>query len=603
MLSPDATPFFPSGSGRPKSLRWRDSPPSPDRELQEMRAPVREAAEEHACGCAPEQRPESELPARRAPAPKLSGELPPHWKAGRSSYRDVAARNTGGSSGEQRQPRQLASSPQQPTRIRLRSEIHRVSEAAPDADGWRVVRSKRSRRRQTAPRRPLSTGQSSRGHSQAAERSAPPSDFKGRCFNCLSEKHKVADCRLPTRCLRCKQFWHHARDCKRPRQSSRRPSGQQAGHRQHQGQHEVGLHVSSQSMLDKQQQARLHGRGSSSIFGAAIAAISPRRSDEAASSPERPPERRKRWPEMQAFKKVGQVSSNPRIQCKAVKEPQCHTLVPQLHMTESIPRQLPRRKQVPNDNCADIQCVARHQPAVREVDPMLFEALAVEYPHSSTAFMALGAEHGQLGGSTRPMEETLIHVGSAQHDHLSGPQLETPPWEDGPAGSPAQVDDQTAQQAQSAMPAIASSRPDRPEEDAHEASLHHFIQACQTPLNQPIVAAEGSKRRAPVRRPRPQSNPNPGTLPRRSRRLAKKEKVLPQNSVKRAQRRIMEKLGLVKKDEIPSPEASSAFDQLFKKPLSQKHIIALAELFTKGAMGKVVEAELLASHSQQLAGA
>ncbi|CAO2142901.1 unnamed protein product [Urochloa humidicola] len=39
----------------------------------------------------------------------------------------------------------------------------------------------------------------------------------GRCLNCQSYKHRVAQCHLPTRCFCCHGFRHLARDCKRPR--------------------------------------------------------------------------------------------------------------------------------------------------------------------------------------------------------------------------------------------------------------------------------------------------------------------------------------------------------------------------------------------------
>lgn len=87
----------------------------------------------------------------------------------------------------------------------------------------------------------------------------------------------------------------------------------------------------------------------------------------------------------------------------------------------------------------------------------------------------------------------------------------------------------------------------------------------------------------------------PSPLARRSMRLAKKEKVLPQqHTIKRAQRRIMQKLGLLESDNVPSPEQCSAFDGLFKQPLSQRHIIALAELFTRGSNSAALQSELLA---------
>lgn len=129
-----------------------------------------------------------------------------------------------------------------------------------------------------------------------------------------------------------------------------------------------------------------------------------------------------------------------------------------------------------------------------------------------------------------------------------------------------------------------------------QAKIGEFIQACQTPPNQPIVAATGYKRRAPIWPALHRSGPS--TLPRRSKRLAKKEKVLPQHTIKRAQRRIMQNLGLLEADSVPSPEQCSVLDDLFKQPLSQRHIIALAELFAKGPNSAALQPEPLAEQGR-----
>lgn len=122
--------------------------------------------------------------------------------------------------------------------------------------------------------------------------------------------------------------------------------------------------------------------------------------------------------------------------------------------------------------------------------------------------------------------------------------------------------------------------------------IQEFIQACETPLNQPIIATNGYKRRAPVK---PAARkPGSGTVPRRSSRLAKKESTLPRHTVKRAQRRIMQKLGIIEQDEAPSPGDCQAFDDLFKQTLPQRHIIALAELFTRGTGSVALQSETLA---------
>lgn len=95
-LSPHATPFYPSSLGRTKSQCWLESPLS-DRG-------------------------------------KMSFD--------RVTYRDVVIATPPPSKAIERQPRLDVT----PPRIRVRSEIHKVSDAALDEEGWCIVRSRRSRR-------------------------------------------------------------------------------------------------------------------------------------------------------------------------------------------------------------------------------------------------------------------------------------------------------------------------------------------------------------------------------------------------------------------------------------------------------------------------
>lgn len=140
-----------------------------------------------------------ELLDERALDPALSGELPLQVQSRQASYRDVAARNTGGSGQHHEVQRQPVSSPSQQARIRLRLEIHRVSEAALEADGWHVVRNKRDCRRQAIPR---------------PQRPPILPAFRGRCFNCLERSHCKKDCREPTRCWRCGGAKHRSFECR-----------------------------------------------------------------------------------------------------------------------------------------------------------------------------------------------------------------------------------------------------------------------------------------------------------------------------------------------------------------------------------------------------
>ncbi|KAI4991900.1 hypothetical protein ZWY2020_040286 [Hordeum vulgare] len=81
---------------------------------------------------------------------------------------------------------------------------------------WNLVRSRKEKRVMKA---------SSSGYLHRQRRS-PPSDpvalqqhlafkarFNGRCFRCLSKRHRLASCRDPIRCIRCKGSGHLARSC------------------------------------------------------------------------------------------------------------------------------------------------------------------------------------------------------------------------------------------------------------------------------------------------------------------------------------------------------------------------------------------------------
>lgn len=69
----------------------------------------------------------------------------------------------------------------------------------PDADGFRLVQSRRRWRRRATPRQ---------------SRPVPP-NLVGLCFNCLASNHVKTVCRFPTRCFRCRCEGHRAHDCGR----------------------------------------------------------------------------------------------------------------------------------------------------------------------------------------------------------------------------------------------------------------------------------------------------------------------------------------------------------------------------------------------------
>ncbi|KAE8783899.1 D-3-phosphoglycerate dehydrogenase, chloroplastic [Hordeum vulgare] len=68
---------------------------------------------------------------------------------------------------------------------------------------------------------PLVTGQrraENRQNRPSGRAAAPPaflSQFRGRCFRCLSSKHRRAECRDPIHCVLCRRAGHIARSCPR----------------------------------------------------------------------------------------------------------------------------------------------------------------------------------------------------------------------------------------------------------------------------------------------------------------------------------------------------------------------------------------------------
>ncbi|CAO2188402.1 unnamed protein product [Urochloa humidicola] len=218
-LSPDAEPFYPSG-GRGKRLRWRDDSPSMEDEDQprvSYRDVLLRPAASNTTATA------TVLPPAAMPSSDPPTDAP-------RSVRDRLGPRVDSRSGRHRQrrrgqtrllhglPVRRPDSGAHTNRSRLRSIVVRPQrESSPplcDDDGFTRVQS-RAQRRSARRRRQRRTQR------QQPSRPAPPrrilAELAGRCLNCLSYKHLVAQCRLPTRCLRCHGFQHLARECKRPR--------------------------------------------------------------------------------------------------------------------------------------------------------------------------------------------------------------------------------------------------------------------------------------------------------------------------------------------------------------------------------------------------
>ncbi|CAO2162882.1 unnamed protein product [Urochloa humidicola] len=225
LLSPDAAPFFPSGNsgGRGKWLRWRDdTSPSDDDDLEEGEAPpsYRDILLRPAKTAAPAST--SAAPQAVPPSSRAAGSV--RDRLGPGDGARFGRRHRQRRSGQTRLVHGLPLRPEKPARSfstgnRLRSiVVQPQQEPTPpprDADGFTAVRSRRSARRRRQRR-----AMNQQDPAPAASRSRIPVEFVGRCFNCLSFTHTVAQCRLPPRCFRCRGFRHLARDCKRLRSST-----------------------------------------------------------------------------------------------------------------------------------------------------------------------------------------------------------------------------------------------------------------------------------------------------------------------------------------------------------------------------------------------
>nr|TKW00487.1 hypothetical protein SEVIR_8G112200v2 [Setaria viridis] len=99
---------------------------------------------------------------------------------------------------------QLAEGPHKPhSSLVPPTEGTAPSQVTPPGEGWSTAEGKRSRSRR-------------RRRQRRAQRQFE-AELYGKCLNCFSSTHLIAQCRRPTRCFRCRDFWHLARDCKRPR--------------------------------------------------------------------------------------------------------------------------------------------------------------------------------------------------------------------------------------------------------------------------------------------------------------------------------------------------------------------------------------------------
>uniref|UniRef100_A0A8I6X9N7 CCHC-type domain-containing protein n=1 Tax=Hordeum vulgare subsp. vulgare TaxID=112509 RepID=A0A8I6X9N7_HORVV len=83
---------------------------------------------------------------------------------------------------------------------------------------WSEVARRKGRVASADPSVPGQRWVDKRQHRPSGRAAAPPaflSQFRGRCFRCLSSKHRRAECRDPIHCILCRRAGHIARSCPR----------------------------------------------------------------------------------------------------------------------------------------------------------------------------------------------------------------------------------------------------------------------------------------------------------------------------------------------------------------------------------------------------
>ena len=104
----------------------------------------------------------------------------------------------------------------------------------------------------------------------------------------------------------------------------------------------------------------------------------------------------------------------------------------------------------------------------------------------------------------------------------------------------------------------------------HEQVLTQIREHIHAPLL-PLPDVQRGRRKRPI---------IPDELCRRSARLQQNAKSLPSSYIKRAQRVLMSKMGICEIEDEPQVDCLQKYAQLFRSPLPQHRIDALARLFS-----------------------
>lgn len=170
-----------------------------------------------------------------------------------------------------------------------------------------------------------------------------------------------------------------------------------------------------------------------------------------------------------------------------------------------------------------------------------------------------------------PNLEGIASVGPTLSDRLTHPEAEASPATPTPPAMMSTVQVYSRRRKSNS----AARRPDPPPLSSPAAEQmtpqQRFINRISKAVGTLLPAPKINKRRA--------KNPPPGSLPRRSRRLAGLGAEPVQPAVPRAKKTILCSLGLAASQERLPPEVLEAYAKLFQQPLSELHIKALASLF------------------------
>ncbi|CAN6315898.1 unnamed protein product [Urochloa humidicola] len=152
------------------------------------------------------------------------------------------------------------------------------------------------------------------------------------------------------------------------------------------------------------------------------------------------------------------------------------------------------------------------------------------------------------------------------------PEIRAPPPAEVPVPPPAAEAAPTPLRVYSRQRRRARAPPSSPAEGAPQCSSSpsRCLSKIRKPVDTLLPLPDIQKRRKKA--------PPPGSLPRRSRRVAGAKPCSPGPVISDAQKRVMRQLGFEEK-EVIDPSAQDTYSKLFKPPHSESNVAALAAIF------------------------